>query len=75
MHILQKTYLICALNIDVGKHAQSHYCVLPGQDCSNQEDTSHRSGPTPRKHPTETNEDVTQGTAQLILINLGLSLN
>lgn len=28
--------------------------VLPGQDCSSQEDTSHKFGPAPRRHPVET---------------------
>lgn len=27
--------------------------VLPGQDCSSQEGTSHKSGPAPRRHPVE----------------------
>lgn len=26
---------------------------LPGQDCSSQEDTSHISGPEPRRHPVK----------------------
>lgn len=33
------------------------HAVLPGRGCSSQEDTSHRFGPAPRRHPVETHTD------------------
>lgn len=35
----------------------AHVSVSPGQDCSSQEDTSHKFGPAPRMPPVETNTD------------------
>lgn len=55
----QMFYSVLPAPGDVILYAFSVVCVSfsPGQDYSIQEDTSHRFGPTPRRHPVETNTD------------------
>lgn len=40
--------------LPMSSYMRARVSVLPGQDCSSQEDTSHKFGPAPRRHPVET---------------------